>query len=92
MADVVSEFKSYGVNVEVTDPYANSDELMHEYGYDLVPSIGKNYDAVVVAVNHKPYMSYDEKYFQSICASDAVIVDLKGILRGKIKTLNYWSL
>lgn len=92
VADVVSEFKSYGVNVEVTDPYANSDELMHEYGYDLVPSIGKNYDAVVVAVNHKPYMSYDEKYFQSICASDAVIVDLKGILRGKIKTLNYWSL
>lgn len=92
VADVVSEFKSYGVNVEVTDPYANSDELMHEYGYDLVPSIGKNYDAVVVAVNHKPYMSYDEKYFQGICASDAVIVDLKGILRGKIKTLNYWSL
>lgn len=92
VADVVSEFKSYGVNVEVTDPYASSEELMHEYGYELVPSIGKNYDAVVVAVNHKPYTGYDEKYFQSICATDAVIVDLKGILRGKIKTLNYWSL
>lgn len=92
VADVVSEFKSYGVNVEVTDPYASSEELMHEYGYELVPSIGKNYDAVVVAVNHKPYTGYDEKYFQNICATDAVIVDLKGILRGKIKTLNYWSL
>lgn len=92
VADVVSEFKSYGVNVEVTDPYASSEELMHEYGYELTPSIGKNYDAVVVAVNHKPYMAHDEKYFQSICAADAVIVDLKGILRGKIKTLNYWSL
>lgn len=92
VADVVNEFKSYGVNVEVTDPYASSQELMHEYGYELTPKIGDDYDAVVVAVNHKPYVAHDEKYFLSICKPDAVIVDLKGILRNKIKALNYWSL
>src|SRR6185369_12706200 len=62
VADVVKELLSYGVNVEVTDPKANSDELKHEYGFDLVPEIGKNYDAVIVAVNHNEFINHDEAY------------------------------
>lgn len=92
IADVVNEFKSYGVNVEVTDPYANSDEMKHEYGFDLIKQIGSDYDAVVVAVNHKAYLNNNEEYFAGICKPDAIIVDIKGILRNKIKILNYWSL
>lgn len=92
VADVINEFKSYGVHVEVTDPRANSEELHHEYGFDLVKEIGKNYDAVVVAVNHKEYLKLDENYFKSISAKDGIVVDLKGMYRGKIKELTYWSL
>lgn len=92
VADVVNEFKSYGVHVDVTDPRASSEELHHEYGFSLVPEIGKNYDAVVVAVNHKEYDGFDESYFQTILATDGLVVDLKGLYRGKIKTLGYWSL
>ena len=33
VTDVVNEFKSFGVTIEVTDPYASSDELMHEYDF-----------------------------------------------------------
>jgi UDP-N-acetyl-D-galactosamine dehydrogenase len=57
-----------------------------------VPEIGKNYDADVVAVNHKEYVGFDESYFQTILATDGLVVDLKGLYRGKIKTLGYWSL
>ena len=92
VADVVNEFKSYGVQVEVTDPRASSEELKAEYGFDLVKKIGKNYDAVLVAVNHKEYLKLDEKYFRSILAKDGIVVDLKGMYRGKIKELGYWSL
>ena len=35
VADVVKELKSYSLNVDVTDPYADSDELQHEYGFTL---------------------------------------------------------
>lgn len=92
VADVINEFKSYGVKTEVTDPHASSEELKHEYGFELVDKIGTGYDAVVLAVNHKDYHKIDENYLLSICSPDAVIVDLKGMLRGKISKLKYWSL
>jgi UDP-N-acetyl-D-galactosamine dehydrogenase len=92
VADVIKEFKSYGVHVEVTDPRASSDELMKEYGFRLISQVNKDYDAIVVAVNHHEYLKFDEKYFLSICSKDAVIIDIKGILRDKIKSMTYWSL
>src|SRR3954467_1936434 len=35
VSDVIKEFKSFGVQVDIVDPYASSDELMHEYGFGL---------------------------------------------------------
>ena len=92
---VISEilkFISFGAKVEVVDPYANSEDLKHEYGFGLIEKPSGNYDAVVVAVNHEDYKSLDENYFKSISSSKGVLVDLKGIFRGKIKELTYWSL
>ncbi len=92
VADVVKEFRSYGVDVEVIDPKASSDEIMHEYGFELLAKPGNNYDAVVAAVNHAEYLDLTEEYFKSISATDGIIVDLKGMYKGKIKNLTYWSL
>ena len=92
VADVINEFKSYGVKTEVVDPHASSEELMHEYGFGLVDQPGTGYDAVIIAVNHKEYKQLGEDYFSSICASDGIIVDIKGVMRGKISKLKYWSL
>lgn len=92
VADVVKEFTSYGVTVEVVDPHADSDELVHEYGFGLKEKTGKNYDAVVVAVNHEAYKGLDEAYFSSIMSNGGILVDIKGLYRGKIKNLTYWSL
>lgn len=54
--------------------------------------MANNYDAVVIAVNHKDYSNFDETYFESITSENPVIVDIKGIYRGKINGLTYWSL
>lgn len=90
--DVIKEFKSFGVKLDIVDPYASSEELMHEYGFELTPKAGKNYDAVVVCVNHKEYLKLDEAYYKSILSEGGIVVDVKGILKGKIKNLSYWSL
>jgi UDP-N-acetyl-D-galactosamine dehydrogenase len=92
VADVISELKSYGVNVDIVDPYASSKELKHEYGFSLKEKTANNYDAVIVAVNHKEYLGLDENYFKSITSDKAILVDVKGIYRGKIKEITYWSL
>lgn len=90
--DVVNELKSFQVKVDLVDPHASSEEMEHEYGVSLV-EIGKNYDAIIVAVNHKDYKNLDEAYFKSLMKDDqGVFVDIKGIYKGKIKDLEYWSL
>ncbi len=91
VADIVKELKSFGVKVDIVDPHADSDELKHEYGFGL-NKIGKGYDGVIVAVNHKEYISLDEKYFKGILASKGLLVDVKGMYRGKMKNITYWSL
>src|ERR1017187_8801826 len=91
VADIVKELISFGVKVEVVDPHADSDELKHEYGFGLSKS-GKNYDGVIIAVNHKEYKVLDEKYFKSILSPKGILVDVKGMYRNKIKNINYWSL
>ena len=96
VADVINELKNFSVNIDIVDPHADSDELHHEYGFRLTPqeNIGSDYDAVIVAVSHKPYTEKDEAYFKSITAEQAVLVDIKGLFREKIKgeELHYWSL
>lgn len=90
--DVVSELKSFQVKVDLVDPHASSDEMVHEYGVKLV-EIGNNYDAIIVAVNHKEYRQLDEAYFKSLLKDGkGVFVDIKGVFRDKITTLEYWSL
>jgi UDP-N-acetyl-D-glucosamine/UDP-N-acetyl-D-galactosamine dehydrogenase len=92
VADVIKELKSYGVAVEVVDPHADSDELMHEYGFGLVKEPNKKYAAVIVAVSHKEYKGLDENYFKSISDDKPILVDIKGMYRGKMKEIKYWSL
>ena len=91
VADIVKELKSYGVKVDIVDPHADSKELKHEYGFGL-NKLGKNYDGVIVAVNHKEYRSLDEKFFKKILSKKGVLADVKGLYKGKVKGVAYWSL
>lgn len=92
VADVVKELQSYSLNVAVTDPHANSDELKHEYGFGLTAELGNDYDAVIVTVPHQAYKQLDDAYFASITKGHAMVADLKGIYRNKISSRAYWSL
>ena len=92
VADIINELKSFSVQVDVVDPYADSEELQHEYGYGLVEKPASDYDAVVVAVGHKDYLKLDDAYFKSITNENAVLIDIKGLFRSKIASLEYWSL
>jgi UDP-N-acetyl-D-galactosamine dehydrogenase len=92
VADVVKALQSYYINVDVEDPYADSDELQHEYGFGLTATTGTDYDAVIVTVPHKDYLTLDEAYFAGITKQHGMVADLKGIYRNKITNRTYWSL
>jgi UDP-N-acetyl-D-galactosamine dehydrogenase len=91
--DVVNELKSFQINVDVIDPHADSSEMEHEYGVGLVKDLRTDYDAIILAVNHREYCQFDETYFKGLMKDGkGVFVDVKGIYRGKINDLTYWSL
>ncbi len=92
VADIIKELKSFSINVDVVDPKASSEELEHEYGFGLISSPDKKYDAVIVAVNHTEYCNLTEGYFKEITTPNALIADVKGIYRNKFPSLQYWSL
>ncbi len=92
VADVVNELKSYGVTVDIIDPYASSEELKKEYGFSLCKKPGSDYAAIIVAVAHRDYSNLTEDYFISHLSEKGIVMDVKGIYRNKIKNLTYISL
>lgn len=93
IVDVIQELQSFACEVHVIDPHADSEELFHEYGFKLQEKPENDYDAVIVAVNHAEYSNLEENDFLGYLKGDqGIIVDLKGIYKGKIKGIDYWSL
>jgi UDP-N-acetyl-D-galactosamine dehydrogenase len=92
VADVLNELLTYGVLVEIIDPFASSEEFKKEYGFPILPEPGKNYDAIIVAVAHHDYAHLSEDYFKSRLNKNGIVMDVKGIYRNKISNLTYMSL
>ena len=92
IVDTVEELLAFNIHVDVEDPYAEHAEVKEEYGLQLARSGGKDYDAVIITVPHEQYLSHDDTFFAGITREHGVIVDLKGIYRGKINSRLYWSL
>jgi len=93
VVDVIKELESFACTVDVIDPHADSNEVHEEYGFSIAPKSTDDYDAIIVAVNHQEYSNFSENDFKSMMKDDkGIVVDLKGIYKGQIKDLDYWSL
>jgi len=90
--DIINELKDYGVSVDVVDPNAESAQVHSNYGFSLAKELHNDYDAIVLAVSHKEYLELDEEYFRGLSSDDSVLFDIKGLYRGRINKLKYWSL
>lgn len=76
--DIYQELKTYDINVDVYDPWANPAEVSHEYGIDILskeqPDLSQ-YSATILAVSHKEFQTLP------ISKSDShVVYDVKGFL------------
>ena len=82
VVDVVRGLQAYKANVDVYDPWIDVDQAQHEYGLTCLsdfPAAGA-YDAIVVAVNHRQFISLGEVGIKAFARTDrTVIYDVKGI-------------
>lgn len=74
VVDVIRELKEYNTNVTIYDPWANPEEVEHEYGLEIETKLpnGK-FDAVVLAVSHKEFTGID---FYSLLLSKNILYKL----------------
>ncbi|WP_460219717.1 nucleotide sugar dehydrogenase [Psychroserpens sp. MEBiC05023] len=78
--DIIEEFETFGVNVDVYDPWASKDEVAHEYGFELLEKdsqLKTDYDAIILAVSHNEFLKLDLKTLKS---DIGVIFDVKSLL------------
>ncbi len=94
VADLAREIMQYSINVHITDPFASPNEVAKEYKLTLVDNVSDDYDAVIVAVNHKQYQNLGFDYFKSLCKAEPILMDLKAIYEkpGADAGLTYWRL
>lgn len=92
VADVVKELETYGVQIEVIDPFADKEEVRHEYNIELTDNINGQYDAIILAVSHKPYTRLDNQFFKEHLATDGVVFDVKGLYPELKNNFKYLSL
>jgi UDP-N-acetyl-D-galactosamine dehydrogenase len=92
VADMVDEFHSFNVEVDVIDPLANSEEVKLHYGYSTIQEPDGLYDVIIIAVSHNHFSTYTEDYFKKLLKPSGFIADLKGMFQGEIINLNYCTL
>lgn len=81
VADLVKEFKNWGIEVVVADAWADAGEVMHEYGIALSEINEQNkVDSLIVAVGHNEYRALSAATLKSYVRTEKpVLTDLKSI-------------
>lgn len=60
VVDVIRELKEYGTHITIYDPWANPEEVEHEYGLEILTEKPQGqFDAVVLAVAHAKFKNLD---------------------------------
>jgi UDP-N-acetyl-D-galactosamine dehydrogenase len=76
--DIINELTTYNVNVTIFDPWANPEEVQHEYGVISQNDMPNDkYDAVILAVSHKEFLKIN---LQNLLNATAVFYDVKGCI------------
>lgn len=76
--DLISSLKDYGANITIHDPWANEQEVLHEYGLTSLKTLpNQKFDAVVLTVSHNKFKGLD---YQSLKNNNAVVYDVKNFI------------
>jgi len=83
VVDVINEFESYGVDLQVYDPWVDKTEAQQEYNITLIESPQTTYDAVILCVAHNEFQQKGIQWMQSLKKDQAILFDVKNCLPAK---------
>jgi UDP-N-acetyl-D-galactosamine dehydrogenase len=78
VTDIIDEMQSYGMQIDVWDPWVDKQEANHEYGITPIeePAAGQ-YDSIVVAVGHQQFVELGLDKIRALGKPNAVVFDVK---------------
>ncbi|MVM92438.1 nucleotide sugar dehydrogenase, partial [Acinetobacter baumannii] len=81
VADLIKELEFWGAQVVVADPWADAEEVKHEYGVELGTVNAQNpVDSLIVAVGHSEFRSLSASELRSyVKAEKPVLADVKSL-------------
>ncbi|MFD2568081.1 nucleotide sugar dehydrogenase [Pseudotenacibaculum haliotis] len=81
--DVITALEDYGVDITLYDPWADEEEVMHEYGVKSSKELpDTKYDGIVLTVAHNEYKDLD---FRSLLKEESIVYDVKNSLDNSLK-------
>ncbi len=81
VVDIVAEFREFGANVDVYDPWVDAEEAQHEYDLTPIPQPAKGkYDAIILAVAHQQFRDLPIDAIRQWGRHNCVIYDIKSVL------------
>jgi len=75
--DIIREFETYDVIVDVCDPWASPKDVREEYNLDVIVcqfKLKTKYDAIILAVSHQQFLEID---LEELKSETGVIFDVK---------------
>jgi len=82
VVDLIEEFHSWNINVVISDPWADPNEVKHEYGLDVSVIDHQNpVDSLIVAVGHQEFRALNGGILKNYCrwSNQPVFADLKAL-------------
>ena len=81
IVDMVKALKEYDLDLDIYDPWVNSQEVEQEYGLAPIQNLEHGlYDAIVLAVAHEQFKNMSVEQFKALGKEKHVIYDLKYVL------------
>jgi UDP-N-acetyl-D-galactosamine dehydrogenase len=81
VVDIVAELTSYGIEVDIVDPWCASEEAEHEYGLRLNKNVEDDtYDGIIIAVGHDEFKAMGASSIRKLGKTKHVLFDLKYVL------------
>ena len=80
--DVINQLKSYGTNLTIYDPWANPDEVQHEYNLKTFQQLPTGtFDAIILTVAHNAFLNMNLK---ALLNPNGILYDVKGVLKEQV--------
>ena len=85
--DVINQLKSYGTEITIYDPWANPEEVMHEYNLETTTRLPElvegqtKFDAIILTVAHKEFLNLN---LAALLNPNGILYDVKGVLKEKV--------